>query len=1457
MRWRGFWLLALLALFVGWAKAISQSDILPPSKIRPGMKGYGLSVFRGTEIERFPVTVLGVLERADFDFDAILIRIDGGTVVRRKSGVIAGMSGSPIFINGKLVGAIAFGWGFPKEPICGVTPITAMLACTDPQRFPSPRLTSGVLRPKGSPIVVNGRSVHRVWLATNLREAEQFRQHLRPDEGLLVPVATPLLVRGVPRPLLPFVQRLLEPYNFVVLEGAGGSSNLPVKDAPIRPGSALGVQLVGGDVDFTAIGTVTWVEGDRFWAFGHPMMSLGKAELPVTSAYILDIFPAYNFSFKLGVGLKERGRLTQDRTFAVAGDLGKLAETVPMQVRMENFAQRLQRAYQLKLVQHRELLPLGAYISLLGALFTNVSPTEEGCTHMRLRVEAKGFPPILRENWFANEGGGLMGGLLFIILGGARTSPLAELADILEATTNNRFGEVKFTHLSAELAFYPQRRTAWIDRVTARKTRVKPGEKVPVSLRLKGWGGFERTMTVELEVPANARPGRMRFLVGGGLMGEMVRQQSGYRRPRPRSLSDLWQQLQDVYANNEVLIATNPLTSGVEIAGKRWESLPAATMEALMNMGSSDIVPIRDYREKRFPFDRILTGLASISLTVETDEREKEAPARPPMLEPAPPMPLAPSGAQPPPANPGEGSEEEVAQWLNRWQARLALLPIARQWQDPIERAWWEIQLARWKWQEEDSLPDWWRIIRTLQREEKMDKEQPPQPPDWEEVRRLSPEAAEQKGQPPSQPPSQPTPTGQRTQPLARQPKVWVLEKGDDWLKGKLDGTIVATDGTVTLGYRPRTLFDPNETIGAFCLLPAPDGAVIVGTIGPARVLRVDGQGKRTVLAEVPEEAVVTAMAWAPDGALWFATAPKGMVFRLPQDADKPQRLAQLSATVWAIAFMGGKGQGARDKAQEITAVLATGPEGKVWALEAKKPEPRLLVTLPERHAIALAKAPDGSLYIGTNPRGKVYRLNPDGSVTPIFEAPQNPVQALAVDSKGNLFVGTSGSAIVYLVQPDGRWREVRRFNPERHIMAMFPDGDGVLVATGSPGKLYRLTADGIATWLYDSEQSHLLSVACHQQPSDHRSLICAIPSGSGEVVALERNREGIYQSPILDAQQIARWGVLRFHADIPQGAQLIVQSRSGNTAYPDETWSDWTPGFVASGQVVDSPPARYLQLRFLLRASDDGKAPVVKRVALVYLPKNQPPKVTVQEPTSGAIVSGKVTIRWRGEDPDRDRLTYEVFLSRDGRKTWERLSDGATPTPTKPAEPPKGEPAKTESSDDDEPQPPAKPTLQPASQPTSQQPPSQQPQPSPPSPTGTTASSQTWDTTKLPDGTYWLKIVASDRIANPDDPQTAEQVVGPILVDNTPPIVSVSAVKRDGNRLLVPCYDNTFVASAEYRAEGGEWVAATCEDGVFDEPYEIVVVDLSKLPANAKAIELRVRDGAGNERTEKIPLTK
>ncbi|MCX7967524.1 MAG: hypothetical protein N3B10_03425 [Armatimonadetes bacterium] len=1398
--------LAFVGLVWQFAFALSPKDILPPEKIRPGMKGYGLSVFKGTTIEKFPITVIGVLERFDFDMDAILIRIDGGTVVKRKSGVIAGMSGSPIFINGKLVGAISFGWYFPKEPVCGVTPITAMLACTDPKRYPSPRLTTRVLRPKGSPVIVGGRSIHRVWVAANRIEAQKLSKNLRPDEGLLVPVATPLIVSGVPRSVLPLLRRMLEPYNFLVIEGGGGRTSLPVKDAPIRPGSALGVQIVGGDIDLTGVGTVTWVEGDKVLAFGHPMMGLGSVDLPITSAYVVDIISSYEFSSKLAVSLKECGRLTQDRTFAVAGELGKPSRTVPMRVTLRNFAQKLQRFYNLKLASHRELVNLAAYISLAGSLATNIGEAEEGSTYMRLKVEAEGLPPVVRENWFPNEGGMGTGGIILIMLGGARTSPIAELADIMEAAVGNRFGEVKFTKIQADLEFHPQRRTAWIDRVTARKTRVKPGEKVPVTLTLKGWGGFERTMTVELEVPQNARPGRIRFLVGGGMVGETVRQQSGYRRPRPRSLRELWEQLRDVYANNEVIIGTSPLTSGVEIAGKRWESLPAPIIEALLSMGSSDIQSIRDYREKRFAFDRILTGMASITLTVETDEREKESPPRMPALETPPPSPAGPSG---PTSSPESGDEESM---LLVWH-KLSSLPLFQQLRNPIERAWLEIQLMRLKWQEENTLPRWLLSIApfVMQREEKIDKEQPPQPPDWEEVRKLSPEQPERREQPTQQQqPAQPTPPSARTQPLARQPKTWVLEKGDDWLKGKLDGTVVSTDGTVTLGYQSQTLYEPKETIGAFCLRPFEDGSVFVGTIGPARLLRLVGENRHTI-AEVADEIAVTTIAVAPDKSLWFATAPSGFIFQIPPESQKPEKICRINETVWGITFF-----------DNGTAVLATGPEGKVLTINKGEKEPKLLVQLPERHAIALAKANDGSVFVGTNPRGKVYRITAEGEVEPVFEAPQNPVQALAVDKKGNLYVGVSGSAIVYIVKPDGSWRELRRFTPERHIMAMWGLEDGVLVATGSPGKVYRLTSDGVASWIYDSEQTHLLTVA-----ANGNSLL-VIPSGSGEVVTLHRNKEGIYQSPVLDAGQIARWGVLRFVADLPEGTQVYIQARSGNTSYPDKTWSDWSPPIAFSDQVLPCPSARYLQLRILLKTNDSQRTPVLKRVSLVYLPKNQPPRLTVQEPTPGAIISGRVTIRWRGEDPDRDRLSYEVFVSSDG-KTWQQIREGGVQQQQQQKQ-------QDEREQDEE-------------QKESKQEERQQP-------TGAiTASSTVWDTTRFPEGKYWLKVVASDRIANPDDPQTAEQIVAPITIDNTPPSVGTHAIKREGDKLLVPVYDNTFVASAEFRPEGGEWQAAICQDGVFDQPHELLVIDLGRLQKNVKAIEIRIRDAAGNERVEKIAL--
>ncbi|MCS7224801.1 MAG: hypothetical protein NZ959_09640 [Armatimonadetes bacterium] len=1410
---------SLIVLMTSLAISLDRKDILAPTELRPGMKGYGLSVFKGTEIEKFPITVLGVLERVDFDMDMIVIRVDGGTVVRRRSGVVAGMSGSPIFVNGKLIGAIAWALEmFPREPFCGVTPITAMLSSTQPDQFPSPRLRAGRLKPRGGPLYIKNKPFYRFRVAPTLRQVADLKGQLAPGEGLLRPIATPLIVSGVPRSVRRLLAKLLEPYNLMVLDSFGSPATVPVKDAPLKPGSAIGVRLFGGDVDATGIGTVTWVEKNKIWAFGHGMMELGKADLPITSAYILDILPTLMISSKIGVALKEKGRLTQDRIFAIAGELGTPSPKVPMRVSLTDASRQLSRRYRLELVTHKELVTLGAYTGLAGALLVNISPYEEGSTFMELEVEAEGFPTIVRRNWYPNEGGGLLT-ISLMIGGAARTSPLSELADVLEAIRGNRFGEVKLKRIEATLQYAPKKLSAWIDSVTARKTKVKAGDKVPVTFKVKGWEGLEKTLTVDLEVPSRARPGRLRYLVGGGMVGEAVRQQSGYRRPRPRSLQDLFAQLQDVYANNEVVAATSPMTSGVEVAGQRWEGLPAPIVEVLMGMGSSDITPIRDYWEKRLPFDYLLSGIASITLTVEADEREKEAPARPPLAEgPRPPMGPAegegPGGPPPPPD--GETEFARIAALAQRLTPPLALL------KDPVERAFWEIQWRRLYWTAFFEAPYTLTaggssfLSSTVGQEAAQEpgQEESLQPPGWEEVESLEPGQPEKKEEAPQvtpQEPTRPTPPA-KGRPIARAPRTWSLVKGDDFLKGKLDGTTVSTDGTISLGFRSRVVYDPQESIGAFCLFPTEEG-LYVGTLAPARLLFIGKDGSRTVLAEIADERVITSVAVAPDNAIWFACAPNGSVYRLASHESQPVKVTQVAGSVWRIVPWQG---------DQI--LLATGPSGTLYRLPFPPPtespvKPEVLLQLSERHLIAVAVAPDGTVYLGTNPRGKVYALLPDGTSQPIFECPQNPVQSLATDRKGRLYIGTSGAGIVYLREPDGRWRELRRFNPERHIMAMVGQEDGVLIATGSPGKVYRLTADGILTWLYDSDESHLLSIA-----SDGRRM-WTIPSGTGEVRELVLNQEGTYTSPVLDAQQVSRWGILRFSATVPEGALVVVQTRSGNTAYPDKTWSPWSQGSVASGLPVASPPARYLQLRFLFKSNESGHSAKVSRVELTYLPKNQPPKITIQEPAPGRFVSGSVTIRWRGEDPDKDSLTYEPYFSSDGQQ-W-------TPIPAKPAPDEKRDiKDKKEEKKGEE---------------------KEQGGPSPQGTSTTTQTSVSWDTTKVSDGRYWIRVIATDRVPNPDDPLSAQDTLFPVIVDNSAPGIFLDQVQIRDGKLLVPCSDGWLIGSGEYRVGDGEWLAAYCDDGVFDSPYEVLVLDLSLLPKGAKEIQVRVRDGAGNERVERI----
>ncbi len=314
------------------AQLLKQGKIIRAGSVKRGMRGVARSVFQGTKIEEFPIEILGVLERVQGGGDLVLIKVLGGPVVQRNSGIVAGMSGSPVYVGGKMLGAISSSWGFPKEPIGGVTPVTEMILTSLPdrtQKAAPPLKTPSVVafRPK-SALLIGGENIGKVIVSRQkfaLREPGTIRMR---------PASTLLQLGGFSPESLPSLRRIYEPYGIEPV--IGPASHKSVKSPPLVPGSALGVQLVSGDMDQTAVGTVTFRWGNRILAFGHPMFGQGAVSLPIAAAYVHEIFPSYQRSFKLASPINVVGALQQDTQFAIGGTLGAKADTLPMTISLRD-----------------------------------------------------------------------------------------------------------------------------------------------------------------------------------------------------------------------------------------------------------------------------------------------------------------------------------------------------------------------------------------------------------------------------------------------------------------------------------------------------------------------------------------------------------------------------------------------------------------------------------------------------------------------------------------------------------------------------------------------------------------------------------------------------------------------------------------------------------------------------------------------------------------------------------------------------------------------------------------------------------------------------------------------------------------------------------------------------------------------------------------------------------------
>jgi len=1495
-------------------------------QIKPGMKGIGKTVFHGTEVEEFKVTVLGVLEGFDLGLDLILIRIDSGPVVDQGWGLCGGMSGSPIYIDGKLVGAIAYGLSlFPKSPLAGVTPISAMLdalASRDRKSRAAPGGRAGPAAPQsagGSPgsgrrLRLRGSPLHL--MGQTFQQALVFatdQQVGTPPPGTLAftPIATPLMVNGLGARGERYLEKLFEPFPVRPQAAVNLGPAPPDAVFHLEPGAAVGVQLCRGAVEITAIGTLTYLDGDTVLAFGHSMLEFGAVDMPLTGAYIHTVWPSYERSNKVGSPLAPIGSILEDRLSAVGGLIGRLSEMLPADFTVRDADRGLTRSYHLEVMRHKRLTT-GLVSSLLaGAVDATTAPLREGVTRLHLEVQPRGYPPIVRDNLFSSGASALSGGgVLLLLLGGA--GPDGEVASILDTLSENPFGEVRVESVRAEIEVWEEHRTADLVRVYPAKTTVKPGETIDLAVYVKPYEQPEEVVHLPLHVPANAPAGRAILAVVGGESGRALKSRLGRRDPIPTNLDQLLENLRKSDRNDELVVLLHLPTGGLEMEGVQLADVPLPIGEALRSARARNILPLRDILEEKHPQNRVLAGAALIPLTIKADEPDKvkAAPGPPgPRLEggeeeggempPGTQVVMAPAGRGGDAVAPFLAAFERLEAGLDR--GALDTLASGTDGAGDSSGPTPSDPLAEGK----EASPDG-KKEEIPDLTEALDLENGPAMPTWEEVRSIEWETA------PGEKPAEKV--AKKSQALARSPQVWEWRTVADFAKGKFQGTYLTGKGQVSLAPDFQTL--PGPSVGLFWKqVQDAQGNLYVGSWAPGMVCRVAPDGSAEPYFKSGEMAL-SALAIGPDGVLYAAGLPSGKIYKITA-AEESTVLATLPEKyIWELACLANG-----------DLYAATGNQGKLYRITPDGTA-SVVFTARDRHLLALAVGPDQTLYVGTYPNGKVYRLVPGPetvAASAVYEVPDAAVLSLAVTGEGCLYIGTSPKGTLYKMRPDGSVQPLDQkkgeTNPQtksRHIFQLVPGTEGVVyAATGSPGRIYRIDPDDTVSTLYDPEEDFVLALAL--TPDQTLSMISSGAAPRGRFHLIRRER-GEYLSEVRDAGFLSRWGQLRWKAELPPGTQVTLQTRSGNTRYPDESWSDWSEeSAAASGTPVTSPPARFLQYRACFYGSPEGARPILQEVQLFHLGKNRAPRLTEVTVGKQPFVSGKVNVRWTAKDPDNDTLTYESFYSSDG-KTWQPLQPPKEGKEKETAAPGKEKPATGEKAGQEEPpadseesaDQPAGETLPQAAQelqaglrqpgrpgvrtdetrlrsaqelqtPSDQEAESEAPKSSEESameakegkdeaaeeesepeksdtgeaPGASKKTSVEWDTTQVPDGRYWIRVTVTDRTSNPQEWESDEKVSDPVIVDNTPPVILLNA----GPEAIVPpptvqvSDASTYVASAEWKVDQGEWTGAACADRVFDSPYEDIVLDLREVKPGEHTLSLRVRDAAGNEATREFKI--
>ncbi|HEX4038383.1 MAG TPA: SpoIVB peptidase S55 [Acidobacteriaceae bacterium] len=575
------------------------TKFFPLSEIRAGQQGVAYTVFQGTKPEPMGVEILGVLRNAIGPrMDMILARLEG--TKPDYTGVVAGMSGSPVYIDGRLVGALSYRIGqFSKEPIAGITPIADMLGVENESQATETEVAQGSFGSAGLHLAT-------ATAVDSAAGADGFAGNV------IQPMETPLVFSGFSSGALALWKKYA-PAGLMPVEGIGGSESDEKQPDPLIPGSAVSAVLVRGDLDISATCTVTYVDPKRMLACGHPITQFGPVSMPMTKADVVATLPSPLDAFKIINTTETVGTITEDRQSAIMGVFGRKARMIPVTLRVTGDGatpadQKERQALHFEVIDQPQITPMAVMVAVYQGLMQENGYSAQTTYRVQGSVTLSGFPSVKLNSLVAPTDA----------LPANLQTALA-LGERFEKLYDNAARRTPIESVELEVAAIPRRLTAEIEGAHTSRVEVHPGDTVTVEATILPWHGQPRNVRVPVRLPANLPEGAVRLLVSDGSTLDRLLQPPQFNA-QPLDVAATIAQLNSVHPSDQLYVTLLAPEAQAAVDGRTLTALPMSMANALaplkenksMALNGESAIPMAS-----LPMDAVVSGEQVVTLQVE------------------------------------------------------------------------------------------------------------------------------------------------------------------------------------------------------------------------------------------------------------------------------------------------------------------------------------------------------------------------------------------------------------------------------------------------------------------------------------------------------------------------------------------------------------------------------------------------------------------------------------------------------------------------------------------------------------------------------------------------------------------------------------------------------------------------------------------------------------------------